>query len=90
VSAADWVEVYVALDAVEVAAVTGVLASAGIGARVRDMTVTPYPVSIGPLGEKRIDVPAEQAAEARRLLRLAADDGYLRAGALVMGEEEPE
>ncbi|GAB4250405.1 putative signal transducing protein [Deferrisoma sp.] len=84
----SWAEVYVALDAVEASAVTGLLASAGLEVRVRDMGVTPYPVSIGPLGEKRIEVPADRAEEARRVLRQAARDGYLRPGALVQEEDE--
>ncbi|RMG86033.1 MAG: DUF2007 domain-containing protein [Candidatus Dadabacteria bacterium] len=86
--AVSWAEVYVALDAVEASAVTGLLASAGLEVRVRDMGVTPYPVSIGPLGEKRIEVPADRAEEARRILRQAARDGYLRPGALVQEEDE--
>jgi hypothetical protein len=78
VSVSDMVEVYVALDAIEVSAVTGLLESAGLEVRVRDMTITPYPISIGPLGEKRIFVPRQHAQEARRVLHQAWKDGFLK------------
>jgi len=70
--------VYIALDAIEASAVTGVLAGAGIEARVRDMTISPYPVSLGPLGERHILVPEDQTEEARAALRSAIEDGFLR------------
>lgn len=73
----DLVEVYIALDLIEVGAVTGLLESEGIEARVRDMTIRPYPVSVGPLGEKRIAVAGDQAGRARELLRRAVEDGIL-------------
>ncbi len=45
---------------------------------MRDMTITPYPVTLGPLGERHILVRAEDAEEARALLRAALEDGFLR------------
>jgi len=76
--------VYIALDAIEASAVTGVLSAAGIEGRVRDMTITPYPISFGPLGERHILVPAEHAEEARALLRAALEDGFLRAEGILV------
>lgn len=73
----ELVEVYLASEPIEAAVVKGILDSAGLDARIRDMTVTPYPVTIGPLSEKRIVVPAGQAQEARAILRRAAEDGIL-------------
>lgn len=73
----DMVEVYTARDLIETSVVTGILESAGLEPRVRDMTITPYPVSVGPLGEKRIMVPRDQAEKARELLRRAVEDGIL-------------
>ena len=78
--------VYIAFDAIETAAVTGVLAAAGIEARVRDMTISPYPVSLGPLGEKHILVPEEQTEEARAALRSALEDGFLRPEGILLGD----
>lgn len=77
---AAWVEVYVAMNPVEAAAVTGLLEAEGIEARLRDMGVALYPVSVGPLGEKRIAVRAQDADSARRLLRGAVEDGLLPGG----------
>lgn len=79
--------VYVARDPLEVSAVTGLLASAGIEARVRDMTVSPYPVTFGPLGEKHVLVRGEQARHARSVLDRARRDGFLPEHGLVVGKE---
>jgi len=76
--------VYIALDAIEASAVTGVLAAAGIEGRVRDMGISPYPVSFGPLGEKHILVAEEQADEAMSVLRAALEDGFLRAEGILV------
>jgi hypothetical protein len=73
----ELVEVYVASDPIESSAVAGILEAAGLDVRVRDMAISPYPVTVGPLGEKRIAVPGEQAEEARALLIAAAQDGIL-------------
>lgn len=73
----ELVEVYVASEPIEASVVKGILDSAGLDARIRDMTVTPYPLTIGPLSEKRIVVPAGQAQEAQTILRRAAEDGIL-------------
>lgn len=84
----DLVEVYIAQDRVEASAVLALLHGADLDPRLRDMTITPYPVSFGPMGEKRIAVPREQGEEARRLLRQAIEDGYLRRHGIVV-ENEP-
>ncbi len=73
----DLVVVYIALDVIEATVVTGLLESAGIEPWVRDMTVRPYPVSVGPMGEKRVAVPRTDAERARDLLRRAVEDGVL-------------
>lgn len=81
------VEVYTAFDVIEASVVTGILESAGLEPRVRDLTVTPYPVSVGPLSEKRIAVPRHQAREARSLLEKAIEDGVL--GGRTRGDAPP-
>ncbi len=78
------VEVYIALDAVEASAVTNLLQSRGIRALVRDMSISPYPVTFGPLGEKRIAVPADSEDAAREILSRAIGDGYLRAEGIIV------
>ncbi|MBI5442163.1 MAG: DUF2007 domain-containing protein [Deltaproteobacteria bacterium] len=79
------VEVYVAMDPIEAAAAAGVLQAAGISAHVRDMGISAYPVTIGPLGEKRVAVAAEDAEPARCALRRAVEDGIL-AGRILTSE----
>lgn len=80
----DITEVYIALESVEASAVTGLLEDAGLSPRVRDMTITPYPVALGPLGEKRVAVPTPQAPLARELLHHAVEDGFLRAQGIIL------
>jgi hypothetical protein len=72
--------VYVARDSVEAAAAAGLLEAEGIETRLRDMGVSLYPVTFGPLGEKRIAVRARDAAQARSLCRRAVEDGFLPEG----------
>ena len=84
----ELVEIYIAFDDIEAAAVIGILESAGLDAHVRDMTITPYPFTIGPLGEKRIMVPAEEADEARSILRRAVEDGILDANRRILGGQD--
>ncbi len=76
-SGGELFEVYRALNDVEAVTVTALLESAGIQARIRDMTVRPYPVSLGPLAERRIWVPAAQAWWAASVLDAAVSDGVL-------------
>lgn len=76
----DMVQVYTTFDVIEASVVTGILEGAGLEPVVRDLTVTPYPVSVGPLSEKRIAVPCSQAEEARSLLERAVEDGVLGGG----------
>ncbi|GAB4263317.1 MAG: hypothetical protein Kow0092_14120 [Deferrisomatales bacterium] len=73
----EFEEVYVAHGPIELDAVVGVLEAAGLSPRVRDMRVTPYPVTVGPLGERRVLVRKDQAGTAREALRRAARDGIL-------------
>ena len=72
-------EVYVTSDPIALGAARGVLEEAGIGVRVRDLTVRPYPLSVGALSELRLVVAAEAAEAARELLREAARDGVVEA-----------
>jgi hypothetical protein len=83
----DFQVVYIARDPLEASAVTGLLEAEGIESRVRDMTISPYPVSFGPLGERHILVPEERLAQARALLDRARRDGFLPADGIVRGAE---
>ncbi|MHB8765476.1 MAG: putative signal transducing protein [Deferrisomatales bacterium] len=85
----DVEEVYVALDPVEASAVEGLLAGAGFDVRLRNMAITPYPVSFGPLGEKRVAVPSAEAERAREVLREAVADGFLRPQGIILDPPRP-
>jgi len=74
------VDVYTATGAIEALTVAELLREAGLDATVREMGIYGYPMSIGPLGEKRISVPREEAEEAREILLRAAEDGVIDHG----------
>lgn len=83
----DFEVVYIARDPLEAAAVTGLLEAEEIEHRVRDMTISPYPVSFGPLGERHILVPEEHLDNARAILDRARRDGFLPQDGIVRGRE---
>jgi hypothetical protein len=82
------IDVFVTSDVIELSVAAGILEAAGLEPRLRDLTVRPYPVSIGPLGEKRIAVPPDQARLARELLGAALADGALTCGSLLADKRE--
>ncbi len=82
------VEIYACSDAVETGFVSNLLEAEGIRAYVRDLTVRPYPVSIGPLGERRIAVHPHDLPRALDLLRSAAADGVIRPDGILLSEPD--
>lgn len=72
-----WQRVWICQDVIAAQAAVGVLEDAGIPVRLRDLSLGPYPVSLGPLSERHLEVPAADAAEALGLLRTAVRDGIL-------------
>jgi hypothetical protein len=74
------VEVYAAGGAIEAQYVEGLLREEGIEARVRDFSVTPYPMHVGAMTERRIVVPPDDREAALELLRSAEADGLLTKG----------
>ena len=78
------VEIYACSDAVETGFVSNLLEAEGIRVYVRDLTVTPYPVTVGPLGERRIAVLPADLDAAVGLLRAAAADGVIRPDGLLV------
>ena len=73
----EWSRVFVCHDTITAQAVVGLLETQGIETRVRDLSVSPYPVSIGPLSERHIEVPSEDAQRAAAALDAARRDGIL-------------
>ena len=87
VSSTTPAEVYVTSDLLEAEYIKGLLEEKGIPAFIRDMGMTPYPLNIGPLNEKRILVPAEAAKKAREILRKAIEDQVISANGFFTGEK---
>jgi len=71
------VEVYKTYDALEAGRIQDLLADHAIVCSIRDLTISPYPLTIGRFGEKRVAVSPVDAPEARRLLVQAIQDGYV-------------
>lgn len=72
-----WQRVWICQDPIAAQVAVGVLEDAGIPVRVRDLSVGPYPVSLGPLSERHLEVPAGDSDHAAGLLRAAVRDGIL-------------
>lgn len=73
-------EVFITSDPVELQVAQGVLEEAGIGAAVRDLHMSAYPLAVGLLAEWRLVVSVWDEEEARRLLLDAVSDGALKSG----------
>jgi len=70
-------EIYLSYDMLEADLIKGLLEENGIPCFVRDMTISPYPLSIGKFAEKRIAVDENDVEEAVRLIGEARGDGYI-------------
>ncbi len=66
---AEWVEVFVTYDLLEAEMIREILESGGIPVSLRSAKVRPYPVNVGKMGEVKIFVPAEDAGDAREVIR---------------------
>ncbi len=73
------VELYKTYDALEADRIAALLAEHAISCAIRDLSISPYPLTIGPFAERRISVAAEDAVRARAALEQAIRDGYLSA-----------
>jgi hypothetical protein len=73
----NFVEFYFSYNEVETGLIKALLEGEGIPALVRDMHITPYPISIGKFAEKRIAVPEEMVEDAKELIKQAIYDGFL-------------
>ena len=70
-------EVYLSYDAMEADLIKGLLEDNDIPCFIRDMTITPYPMSIGKFAEKRVSVDEDYVEQATQLIRDAISDGYI-------------
>jgi len=76
----NYVEIYLSYNEIESSLIKELLEGEGISTMVRDMHITPYPMSIGKFAEKRIAVPEEKVDEAKELIKQAISDGFLNEG----------
>jgi hypothetical protein len=95
--AEDWEIVKIVGTEEEAAVVVGFLQNSGIEAESESLAASEFPVDFGELGEVRIRVPADRAAEARALLNAREDVATGEAGEMAgaaltetpAGDEEP-
>jgi peroxiredoxin len=70
-------ELYKTYDPLEADRIADLLAEHEIACVVRDLTISPYPMTIGRFGERRISVADGDVARAREILEEAIHDGYV-------------
>ncbi len=67
---ADWVEILFTYDDVEAEIVKDLLETEGIEVAVNSMKVTPYPVSIGRMGEIKLLVKKDDLEKAENVIQV--------------------
>lgn len=72
-----FVDIYACYDLLEALRVQNLLESYGISCRLRDLSCSALPLTIGTFGERRISVPHETVIQAKQMLGKAIHDGYL-------------
>lgn len=70
-------EIYFSYNDIEADLIKNLLEEHDIYCIVRDMKISPYPVSLGEFSEKRIVVEEDKVEEAKTLIRYAIKDGYI-------------
>jgi hypothetical protein len=72
-----FVDIYACYDLLEALRAQNLLESYGISCRLRDLSCSALPLTIGTFGERRISVPHETVIQAKQTLGKAIIDGYL-------------
>lgn len=72
-----FVDIYACYELLEALRAQNLLESYGISCRVRDLSSSALPLTIGKFGERRITVPHETVIQAKQVLGKAIADGYL-------------
>lgn len=70
-------EIYFSYNDIEADLIKGLLEEHDIYCVVRDMKISPYPLSLGEFSERRIAVEEDKIEEAKTLIRYAIKDGYI-------------
>jgi len=72
-----FVDIYACYEMLEALRTQNLLESYGISCRVRDLSSSALPLTIGTFGERRIAVLHQTVIQAKQLLGRAIADGYL-------------
>lgn len=72
-----FVDIYACYELLEALRAQNLLESYGISCRVRDLSSSALPLTIGKFGERRITVPHEAVIQAKQVVGKAIADGYL-------------
>lgn len=70
----EWVELLFTYDEVEAQIVKQLLEGEGIEVVIESTKISPYPVSIGRIGEVRLMIREEDVEKAREILRAMKDE----------------
>jgi len=74
-----FVDIYACYDLLEAIRAQNLLESYNISCRLRDLSSSALPLTIGKFGERRIAVPHEAVIQAKQVLDKAIHDGFLSA-----------
>ncbi|HXZ25790.1 MAG TPA: DUF2007 domain-containing protein [Nitrospiria bacterium] len=74
-----YVDIYACYDLLEAQRIQNLLESQGISCRLRDLSCSPLPLTIGTFGERRLAVPHQAVIQAKQTVGKAIHDGYLSA-----------
>jgi len=68
-----WIELLVTYDEIEAQIVKDILEAEGIQVTINSLKISPYPVSIGKMGEVRVRVKEEDLKKAKAILKTFED-----------------
>ena len=80
-------EIYATYDLLEAEQIRGFLEETGILTKIRDLSISPYPLSIGGFNEKRIIVLNYYKKEALKLIANAIEDQVISSNGIFIDKE---
>ena len=81
-------EIYATYDLLEAEQIRGFLEETGILAKIRDLGISPYPISIGGFNEKRILVLNSYKKEALKVIANAIEDQMISSNGTFIDHEK--
>ena len=80
-------EIYATYDLLEAEQIRGILDQKGILTKIRDLGISPYPLTIGAFNEKRIIVLETDKKEALKAISNAIEDHVISSNGFFIGKE---